>query len=84
MVRIPDEQITCLKTEVSIARLVEAAGIELKKHGGGRSFGAGVRQIRTLSQFARFNAGMAVVGFGALGFQAGAQGCCRVTCALGN
>jgi len=34
MARIPDEQVTRLKTEVSIARLVEAAGIELKKHGG--------------------------------------------------
>ena len=34
MARIPDEQVTRLKTEVSIVRLVEAAGIELKKHGG--------------------------------------------------
>jgi DNA primase len=34
MARIPDEQIARLKTEVSIVRLVEAAGIELKKHGG--------------------------------------------------
>jgi len=32
MARIPDEQIARLKTEVSIVRLVEAAGIELKKH----------------------------------------------------
>jgi len=34
MARIPDEQVARLKTEVSIVRLVEAAGIELKKHGG--------------------------------------------------
>jgi len=34
MARIPEQQITRLKTEVSIVRLVEAAGIELKKHGG--------------------------------------------------
>ncbi len=34
MARIPEEQVTRLKTEVSIVRLVEAAGIELKKHGG--------------------------------------------------
>jgi len=32
--RIPDEQVNRLKTEVSIVRLVEAAGIELKPHGG--------------------------------------------------
>ena len=46
----------------------------------GRSFGTGVRQMRTLSQFSRFNAGMAVIGVGALGFQAGAQAYCRVSC----
>src|SRR6056297_2990653 len=34
MARIPDEQVARLKTEGSIVRLVEAAGIELKKHGG--------------------------------------------------
>jgi len=34
MARIPDEQVARLKTEVSIVRLVEAAGIELNKHGG--------------------------------------------------
>jgi DNA primase len=34
MARIPDEQVTRLKQEVSIVRLVEAAGITLKKHGG--------------------------------------------------
>jgi DNA primase len=34
MARIPEQQVTRLKTEVSIVRLVEAAGIELKKHGG--------------------------------------------------
>jgi len=34
MARIPDDQIARLKTEVSIERLVEAAGIELKPHGG--------------------------------------------------
>jgi len=34
MARIPDDQVARLKTEVSIVRLVEAAGIELNKHGG--------------------------------------------------
>jgi len=34
MARIPDEQVARLKREVSIERLVEAAGIELKPHGG--------------------------------------------------
>lgn len=33
MARIPDEQITRIKQEVSLARLVETAGITLKKHG---------------------------------------------------
>jgi len=33
MARIPEQQVTRLKREVSIVRLVEAAGIELKKHG---------------------------------------------------
>jgi len=34
MARIPDEPVARLKLEVSIERLVEAAGIELKPHGG--------------------------------------------------
>ena len=34
MARIPDADIERLKREVSLVRLVEAAGIELKKHGG--------------------------------------------------
>jgi DNA primase catalytic core len=33
MARIPDEQIERLKQEVSVQRLVEAQGIELKRHG---------------------------------------------------
>lgn len=33
MARIPDEQIDCLKQEVSLVRLVESQGIALKKHG---------------------------------------------------
>jgi DNA primase len=34
MARIPDHEVERLKREVSLVRLVEAAGIELKKHGG--------------------------------------------------
>jgi hypothetical protein len=34
MARIPDEEIERLKQEVSLQRLVEAQGIELKRHGG--------------------------------------------------
>lgn len=33
MARIPDEELERLKREVSVVRLVEAAGIALKKHG---------------------------------------------------
>lgn len=33
MARIPDEEIERLKQEVSLQRLVEAQGIELKRHG---------------------------------------------------
>ena len=33
MARIPDDQIERLKTEVSLVRLVEAHGVELKRHG---------------------------------------------------
>ncbi|QGX41525.1 CHC2 zinc finger domain-containing protein [Permianibacter aggregans] len=33
MARIPEDQIERLKTEVSLVRLVEAKGVELKKHG---------------------------------------------------
>jgi len=34
MARIPDHEVERLKKEVSLLRLVEAADIELKKHGG--------------------------------------------------
>ena len=33
MARIPDEEIERLKQEVSLQRLVEARGVELKRHG---------------------------------------------------
>lgn len=33
MARIPDEEIERLKAEVSLERLVSAAGIELRRHG---------------------------------------------------
>jgi hypothetical protein len=33
MARIPDDQIERLKQEVSLERLVQAQGIELKRHG---------------------------------------------------
>jgi hypothetical protein len=33
MARIPDEEIERLKQEVSLQRLVEAQGIELRRHG---------------------------------------------------
>jgi DNA primase len=36
MARIPDEEIRRLKREVSLERLVEAQGIELRRHGGDR------------------------------------------------
>lgn len=32
MARIPDEEVTRIKQEVSLPRLVETAGITLKKH----------------------------------------------------
>ena len=36
MARIPEEEIHRLKREVSLERLVEAQGIELRRHGGDR------------------------------------------------
>jgi len=33
MPRIPDEQLERLKQDISLQRLVEARGIELKRHG---------------------------------------------------
>ncbi len=33
MARIPDDEVNRLKSEVSLQRLVEAVGIELKRHG---------------------------------------------------
>lgn len=50
---------------------------------GAQDYQTSQRQFKTLSQFRRFNAGMAVIGAGALGFQAGANGYCAVTC-IGN
>ena len=35
MARIPDEQIERIKREVSIRRVVEASGVELRRHGTG-------------------------------------------------
>ena len=35
MARISDEELACLKAEVSLVRLVEAKGIALVKHGAG-------------------------------------------------
>ena len=34
MGRLPDEWIDCIKTDIPIRELVEAAGIELKRQGG--------------------------------------------------
>ncbi len=33
MARIPDDELNRLKSEISVQRLAEAAGIELKRHG---------------------------------------------------
>jgi len=33
MARIPDDEVSILKAEVSLQRLVESAGMELKRHG---------------------------------------------------
>ncbi|WP_028768311.1 hypothetical protein [Shewanella fidelis] len=62
---------------------------ELSNQGNRNSYGrarkqfiTGERQLKTLKQFSRFNAVNAVVGAGALGFQAGAYGYCRVNCTL--
>ena len=45
-----------------------------------KQFNTGQRQLKTLKQFNRFNAVNAVLGAGALDFQAGAYGYCRVSC----
>ena len=37
MARIPNNELDRLKSEVSLARLVESSGIELKKHGRART-----------------------------------------------
>ena len=39
MARIPRPEIDRIKNEVSLQRLVEASGIELKRHGSKRSRG---------------------------------------------
>ena len=60
---------------------------ELQKQGNRNSYGnnkqfqAGRRQLKMLSQFRKFNAASLVLGAGAIGFQLGAQGYCRVECA---
>lgn len=43
-------------------------------------YNTGVRQLSVVKVFSRFNAGMAVAGAGAAGFQAGALGYCAVSC----
>ncbi len=43
MARIPNNELDRLKSEVSLARLVESSGIELKKHGRAISLTNGVR-----------------------------------------
>jgi len=44
------------------------------------NYKVGARQLRTLGQFGRFNAAMGVVGAGAFGFWAGANGYCYLQC----
>lgn len=51
-----------------------------KLYGNSKDFDAGRRQLKTLAQFRKFNAGMAVIGAGALGFQAGAWVNCSINC----
>ena len=64
----------------------EALGTKLQGQGNRNSYGnskefmTGRRQLRTLSQFKKFNAAGFVVGAGAISFQVGAQGYCRVEC----
>jgi hypothetical protein len=48
--------------------------------GDRKQFQTGVRQLSVLKFFARFNAGAAVAGAGAAGFQVGALGYCSVGC----
>jgi RHS repeat-associated protein len=50
----------------------------IKKH---TIYKVGARQMKTYSQFSRFNTAMAVVGAFASGFQAGAYGYCYYQCA---
>ena len=49
-------------------------------YGNSREYKTGQRQLKTLSQFRKFNIASLVLGAGALGFQVGAQGYCRVSC----
>ncbi len=44
------------------------------------NYNVGVRQAKTLAQFNKFNAGMAIATAGALGFQAGAYAYCYLSC----
>lgn len=66
--------------------VAEALDTELQKQGNRNSYGnskqfqTGQRQLRTLSQFRKFNAASLILGAGAIGFQLGAQGYCRVEC----
>ena len=60
---------------------------ELQKQGNRNSYGnakefrRGQRQLKTLQQFKVFTRVTGVLGAGAVGFQVGAQGYCRVQCA---
>jgi hypothetical protein len=47
-------------------------------YGNSRQYEVGKRQIRTLSQFRKFNAAMAVAGAGAVGYIAGANISCTL------
>ncbi len=66
--------------------VAEVLDTELQKQGNRNSYGntkefrSGRRQLKTLSQFRKFNAASLVIGAGAIGFQLGAQGYCRVEC----
>ena len=65
-------------TEVLDGRLERTA--VRNSYGNNREFRTAQRQLRTLSQFRKFNAANAVIGAGAAGFQAGALGYCTVSC----
>jgi hypothetical protein len=75
---LASELVTGEVTEILDTKLSRAANSNA--WGSHAEFVKGTRQLRTLQQFRAFNAGAAVVGAGATGFQAGANAYCAVEC----